>query len=80
MARAFAAVAMLVVACGGSGATCVEHWGLWPGYATPGNGVAVEVKEGSNSYADAKEFFAKVQFPAGSKYVKADCKESAQLP
>lgn len=64
----------------GSGANYTEHWVLWPGYVTPTSSIEVEVKMGSSTYADAKKFLAQVQFPTGSKYVKANCTESNKLP
>ena len=64
----------------GSGANYTEHWVLWPGYVTPTSSIEVEVKMGSKTYAKASDFFKQVSFPSGSKYVKANCNESAQLP
>ncbi len=64
----------------GSGTSYTEHWVLWPGYVTPGSGIEVEVKMGSKTYADSNDFFKNVQFPTGSKYVKAGCSEHTKLP
>ena len=64
----------------GAGANYTEHWVLWPGYVTPTSNIELEVKMGSKTYVDAKDFFKNVSFPTGSKYVNAGCTESTKLP
>jgi hypothetical protein len=66
----------------GSGSTYTEHWVLFPNYKAPSgsNALSTTVVPGLKTYVDTKEFFAKVSFLAGSRYVKSACQEDAKLP
>ncbi|MGW1729104.1 hypothetical protein ACWCQK_40465 [Streptomyces sp. NPDC002306] len=67
-----------------SGSTSyLEHWVLFSDYKYPGKAnptATITIKEGDSTYSDLQDFFSKVPFGSGSKYVKVDSHESAALP
>lgn len=48
-----------------------EHWVLYPGYVYPSatNGVTLTIRPGLRAYRDTSDFFARVPFSRGSRYV-----------
>src|SRR5262245_24375520 len=62
--------------------TYVEDWVLLPGYVYPSGDGTVEValRPGGPAYESEADFFARVPFPKGSRYVKVQSAESGQLP
>jgi hypothetical protein len=60
----------------------VEHWVLYPNYVYPSakNNVALEIRPGLVEYRDTADFFARVPWSAGSRYVKSDCLDGTELP
>ncbi len=59
-----------------------EHWVLYPGYVYPSaaNGVTVEIRGGLTEYRDLGDFFRRVPFGTGSRYVRTDCIDGTTLP
>jgi|SRR5215469_15252034 len=60
-----------------------EHWILYPNYVypSPRTGVRAEiVPEPHSSYASETDFFARVPFGPGYRYVHVTSEDSAQLP
>lgn len=59
----------------------VEHWVLWPGYVNPGpRSGSTEIRPVALRYADTPDFFQRVHFPEGSRYVRIGALESSRLP
>lgn len=62
----------------------VEHWVLYNGYVYPGKDnpdVKTEIRESTkSSYESEADFFARVPFGPGFRYVRVDCTESDRLP
>lgn len=58
-----------------------EHWVLLPGYKSPSvrTGVATEIVPAANAYRSEADFFARVSFPEGARYVKVMAHESDEL-
>lgn len=48
-----------------------EHWVLYPGYVYPSatNGVTLTIRPGLREYRSTNDFFARVPFGRGSRYV-----------
>lgn len=48
-----------------------EHWVLYPGYVYPSatSGVTLTIRPGLREYRDTADFFARVPFARGSRYV-----------
>lgn len=62
--------------------TYTEHWVLYPGYVNPSgtNGVTLVIRPGLREYRDSRDFFARVPFARGSRYVRVACLDSADRP
>jgi hypothetical protein len=62
--------------------TYPEHWVLFPTYVYPsGDGkVEVALRPGGPRYESEADFFARVPFARGSRYVKVQSAESDRLP
>ena len=62
--------------------TYVEDWVLFPGYVYPsGDGkVEVALRPGGPAYESEADFFARVAYPKGSRYVKVQSAEADRLP
>jgi hypothetical protein len=60
----------------------VEHWVLYPGYIYPSaeNGLSIEITKGTKQYRSVQDFFARVPFAKGSRYVKTECFDGTALP
>lgn len=61
----------------------VEHWVLYPGYRYPSreNRLKVTVQPCAHTtYSSEQDFFARVPFATGSRYVRVDARESTTLP
>ena len=60
----------------------VEHWVLYPGYVYPSaeNRVVTELRPGLRAYDSVEDFFRRVPFEKGSRYVKVDCTDGTTLP
>ena len=60
----------------------VEHWVLYPGYVYPDaeSGVITELRPGYRTYRNLDDFYARVPFEKGSRYVKVDCLDGTTLP
>ena len=60
-----------------------QHWVLFPAYVYPSakNQMAVEiVPKAKSPYADEADFFRRVTFARGSKYVRVTADEYSKLP
>jgi hypothetical protein len=58
-----------------------EHWVLLPGYENPApGGRTTEIRPVESRYQSLRDFFARVPFPDGSRYVVIGAHESARLP
>ena len=62
--------------------TYKEYWVLYPGYVYPSekNTVVTTIKPGLSFYSDAKDFFARVPWTRGSRYVSTLCSDGVTLP
>ena len=61
----------------------VEHWVLDAGYAypSPANGKAVTVRPAPHQrYSSEADFFARVPWGAGCRYVRVDCTDGTRRP
>ena len=61
----------------------VEHWVLFPGYVypSPANGKAITIRPAAEQrYASEADFFARVPWGAGSRYVRVDATDGTTLP
>lgn len=60
--------------------TYEEHWVLYPSYKYPGprnlRGLTIQADPSAKPYRDANDFFRRVPFAAGSKYVHVTATES----
>ena len=64
-------------------ASYVEHWVLFPGYAypSPANGKAFTLRPAADQrYRSETDFFARVPFAPGARYLRVDVTDSASLP
>lgn len=61
--------------------TYKEYWVLYPGYVYPSEKSVVEttIKPGLSFYSDAKDFFARVPWTRGSRYVSTLCSDGTTL-
>jgi hypothetical protein len=59
-----------------------EHWVLYPEYVYPNdaNRVVVTLQPAESTYRDAADFFARVPWSHGSRYVKSTCQDGTTLP
>lgn len=59
-----------------------EHWVLYPGFVNPSgnNDVTLEIRPGLREYRNAADFFARVPFTRGSRYVHVDCLDTEERP
>jgi hypothetical protein len=59
-----------------------EDWVLYPNYAHSGPRFigALDVVPGTLHYQSESDFFSKVPFPAGSKFVRVSAEEFSSLP
>jgi hypothetical protein len=59
-----------------------EHWVLYPNYVYPSekNGLSLEIRPGFREYRSTDDFFRRVPWGEGSRYVKTDCFDGNQLP
>ena len=59
-----------------------EDWVLYPNYAHSGPRFigALQVVPGTLHYQSESDFFSKVPFPAGSKFVRVSAEEFSSLP
>lgn len=59
-----------------------EHWVLYPGYVnpSPSNGLVLTIRPNHREYRDARDFFARVPWSAGSRYARVDCSDDMPLP
>jgi hypothetical protein len=77
-------VGQIYVPARAAGATSyLEHWVLFSAYVYPSGGrdaVPTEIVASGSSYASERDFFARVPFAAGSRYVRVQSVESAALP
>ena len=62
--------------------TYTEHWVLYPGYVNPSgtNGAVIAIRPGLRAYRDTTDFFARVPFTRGSRYVHVACLDTADRP
>jgi hypothetical protein len=62
--------------------TYAEHWVLYPGYVYPSatNGVVMAILPGLTPYRGIADFFARVPFARGSRYVHVDCLDTTDRP
>ena len=62
--------------------TYAEHWVLFPGYVYPsGDGkVEVALRPGGPAYRSEADFFARVPFAPGSRYVRVQSDDTDRLP
>jgi hypothetical protein len=60
----------------------VEHWVLFDGYVYPGEDspATVRIKDSARRYASEADFFARVRWEQGFRYVRIDVTESDRLP
>ena len=61
----------------------VEHGVLFPGYVYPGPKSLVTLKivpKLTSPYADENDFFRRVRFDSGSKYIRVTADEFSQMP
>jgi len=60
----------------------VEHWVLYPDYVYPStkNRVATQLIPGVKRYEGLEDFFARVPFEQGARYVKVICEDGTTLP
>lgn len=60
----------------------LEHWVLFDRYVYPGEraDVATEIRVGRAEYKNEKDFFARVPWRKGYRYVKVDCLDGTTLP
>jgi hypothetical protein len=60
----------------------VEHWVLFDNYVYPsaGNPVATMIVPSRRSYTSEQDFFARVAWGPGFRYVRVDCIDTNQLP
>jgi hypothetical protein len=66
----------------GDDSNYVEHWVLYPDYVYPSarNRVATQILPGIKRYAGLEDFFARVPFEKGARYVKVICEDGTVLP
>ncbi|MFO0649065.1 MAG: hypothetical protein U0326_22680 [Polyangiales bacterium] len=59
-----------------------EHWVLYPEYVYPGasNGLSVVIRPSGMSYENLSDFFRRVRWDRGSRYVETVCNDGASLP
>lgn len=59
-----------------------EHWVLYPGYVYPSerNGVALLIRPSLTYYRNLADFFARVPFPTGSRYIMSSNLDGTALP
>lgn len=59
-----------------------EHWVLYPGFVNPSgtNGVVMSIRPGLRAYRDLNDFFARVPFARGARYVHVDCLDTNERP
>jgi hypothetical protein len=62
--------------------TYVEHWVLSADYSypSPNSAVMTRIRAQRHRYASEKDFFARVPWSPGSRYVRIDATESDRLP
>ena len=60
----------------------VEHWVLFDNYTYPSanNPVQTMILQSPRSYTSEQDFFARVAWGPGFRYVRVDCIDTAQLP
>ena len=61
----------------------VEHWVLFNNYVYPGGsdpGMVTTIKVSRHSYENEADFFARVPWGPGFRYVRVDCVDTDQLP
>lgn len=59
-----------------------EHWVLYPGYVYPSerNGLALLIRPSLTYYRSLTDFYARVPFPAGSRYIMSSNVDGTALP
>ncbi len=62
--------------------TYVEHWVLYPGYVnpSPANGLTLTIRPNHRAYRDTRDFFARVPWSSGSRYVRVDSLDTDERP
>jgi hypothetical protein len=60
----------------------VEHWVLFANYVYPGRNadLLTTIGIGPNSYESEADFFARVSWGPGFRYVRVDCTDTDRLP
>lgn len=71
-----------IVRDGADRTTYTEHWVLYPRYVNPNgtNGVVLVIRPGLREYRDLNDFFARVPFERGARYVHVDCLDTEDPP
>ncbi|MFT3776494.1 MAG: hypothetical protein QM820_64965 [Minicystis sp.] len=59
-----------------------EHWVLYPDYVYPraDSGIVTELIPGLAEYDGLEDFFHRVPFADGSRYVRVACEDGKELP
>jgi len=61
----------------------VEHWVLYDNYVYPGKdnaSLVTTIEPGRASYKSEEDFFARVPWGEGFRYVRVDCTDTDRLP
>jgi hypothetical protein len=60
----------------------VEHWVLFNGYVYPGKDpdLVTTIRMSQRGYESEADFFARVPFGPGFRYVRVDCTDTDRLP
>ncbi len=60
----------------------LEHWVLSPNYVYPSEftGASMKIVSGNSSYSDQEDFFGRVRFGPGSRYIQMIANEWNSLP
>jgi hypothetical protein len=60
----------------------VEHWVLFPGYVYPNGELSLRttIKAGRQRYSNETDFFARVPWARGYRYVRIDATDTTVLP
>jgi len=65
------------------GTNYVEHWVLYDNYVYPSSdtpSLVTTIEVGKNSYKNEEDFFARVAWGPGFRYVRVDCTDTDRLP
>ena len=62
--------------------TYVEHWVLFDNYVYPSaeNPIVTIIRPSQRKFVSEEDFFARVAWGAGFRYVRVDCLDSERLP